>query len=454
MSLHRRDFLKLGASGAALGLLGPLLRSPFFSRTALAAGAGTQPKKMLVIFLRGGNDGVNTCIPYGDSQYNNTNRPTLFIPEVDALDLGNGFAKFHPALSALHEVHLAGDLATLHRVGYDQQSRSHFDSQQFWENGIPGDDIEEGWLYRHIVETLDLQANPLAAASVSNQLMVMFKGATVLPHIPSIEGYSLGAPGSPEAAKLLGTAPDGMAPGSGLMGWYGQPIAPAGYDDLVKNTGLTLGASITELQNAGVDPSTYVPENGATYPNNTNPEGFGNNAFTFFQQLRDAAMLLKLTDMQVAGLELGGFDTHAAQGGVNGAQADLLAMIGHGIRSLRLDLQSIWDDTLVVTFSEFGRTSEQNGSNGTDHGEASCMFVAGGSVNGGVYNCDATTWADGDMFSTPNGRYVSHLTDFRAVVGECLQGHFGISDPTLDLVLPGISGQVGDPKFDNLGFLP
>ncbi|MCA8959690.1 MAG: DUF1501 domain-containing protein [Planctomycetes bacterium] len=452
MKLDRRRFLGLGASGVALGMLGPVLRSPFAS-SLFAAGGPLPAKKMLVIFMRGGNDGVNTVIPYGDPEYNDTNRPSLFIPDVDALDLGNGFAKLHPALSALHDVHLAGDLATIHRVAYAGQSRSHFDSQHFWENAIPGSDLEEGWLYRHIVETLDLQANPLAAASISSQLMLLFKGSTIIPHIPSIANYRLGAPGSPESAKLLGNAP-GMQPGRGLMGWYGQASNQVGYDELVRNTGLALGSSLTTLEAAGVDPATYIPENGATYPDVDNPEGFAAAAFPFFEQLRDAAMLLKLTDLQIAGLEISSFDTHNAQGAGNGAQANLLAQIGHGIRSLSLDLQSIWNDVLVVTVSEFGRTSEENGSNGTDHGEASCMFVAGGSVNGGVYNCDATTWAAGDMFSTPNGRYVSHLTDFRGVLAECLAGHFGIGATTLDVVIPGYSGQAGNPTFASLGILP
>ncbi len=455
MAIDRRDFLKVGLSGLALGSLGPVFHSPFLRRTLLAASAGGSAKKMLVIFMRGGNDGVNTCIPYGDSSYSIVNRPTLFIPEVQAHDLGNGFAALHPALGALHEVHQAGDLATLHRVGYEFQSRSHFDSQHYWENAIPGDNLEEGWLYRHVAESLNPETNPLAAASISDQLMLMFKGQgqVVLPHIPNVSTYNLGS--SAEAEKLLGELPNGKDPGSGMLGWYGQPISSVGYDSLIKNTGQGLGASIITLEKSGVDPDTYVPENGATYPNADNPEGFPAPSFTFFRRLQDAAMLLKLTDMQVVGLEVGGFDTHSQQGASNGAQAGLLSMISHGVRSLRLDfLNNIWNDTLVFTMSEFGRTSEENGSFGTDHGEASCMFVAGGSVNGGVYNCDAGTWADGAMFSTPNGRYVAHLSDFRGVFGEALSKHFGLDPGTLDLVLPGFSGHAGDPEFAPLNFLP
>ena len=105
------------------------------------------------IFLQGGNDGINTILPRGDAMYNTTTRPTLFIPEGEALDSGNGFAQLHPALSPIGEVYNhssinglngAGNMAFLHRIGYDGQSRSHFDSRRFWQNGIPGDADTEG----------------------------------------------------------------------------------------------------------------------------------------------------------------------------------------------------------------------------------------------------------------------------------------------------------------------
>ena len=114
---------------------------------------------------------------------------------------------------------------------------------------------------------------------------------------------------------------------------------------------------------------------------------------------------------------------------------------------------SIWDDLLVLSLSEFGRTSKENGSVGTDHGEATVLFAAGGGVNGGIYNCDAGTWATGDLFSTAEDppRYVSHLTDFRTVLADVVDLHF---DQGLQLsdVIPGWSGLTG-PEFDSLGFL-
>ena len=103
---------------------------------------------------------------------------------------------------------------------------------------------------------------------------------------------------------------------------------------------------------------------------------------------------------------------------------------------MSLDLQDQWNDLVIVTMTEFGRTSKENGSRGTDHAEASAIFVAGGGVNGGVYNCDSTTWADGDMLSRSR-RYVARKTDFRSVFGEIFTGHFGTPANRLDAVMPG-----------------
>lgn len=449
----RRDILKLGCAGAVGGVLFPLFGSPRL-RLALAGGGPISAKKMIVIFMRGGNDGVNTIIPHGDSEYSQAARPTLYIDPADSLPLGNGFAAYHPALQPLHELHQLGQVASIHRVAYDGQSRSHFDSQQFWENAVPGAaDLEEGWLYRQALQTYDLGANPLAGASFSNRQMLLTKGAASLPHILDLGTYNLEVPGT-SSAKLLGQVPVGADPGSGLLGWFGRTgESTFGYNETLGSAGISVANALGELEAAGLDPETYLPQNGATYPDADNPEGFFGESLEFFSHLRDAAMVTKSTDLRVAGVELNGFDTHSNQGSLAGTQANLLRAVAHGIRSLSLDLADQWDDLLVVTLSEFGRTSAQNGSGGTDHGEASCMFVAGGSVQGGVYNCDATTWAEGDLFSTPNERYVTHRTDYRAILREVLEGHFSLDATTTEIILPGIGDLSGDPKFANLGIL-
>jgi uncharacterized protein (DUF1501 family) len=188
----------------------------------------------------------------------------------------------------------------------------------------------------------------------------------------------------------------------------------------------------------------YEPSGGAVYPGG----GFGN-------RLSHIAMLLKRTPARVLGVNIGGWDTHTNQGKANGRQGDLLAQVAQGFRALYRDLQEQWEKLLIITMTEFGRTSKENGSKGTDHGHACAMFVAGGKVKGGVYNCDASTWSEGDLFSAKE-RYVERRTDYRAVFGEMFMRHFGDSEEDLEQVIPGYTQAAKDNPgdFELLNFLP
>lgn len=424
MIISRRHFLR---NAAALGAYGTAFMS-YFGRQALAGVPGGGPeKKLLFIFLRGGNDGVNTIIPHGDSVYNPTSRPSLFISETDAIDLGNSFASLHPMMQPMMPLFNAGDLALIHRVGYANQSRSHFDSQDYWERGVPNNpDVKDGIFYRQLEEMLDLTdpANSFAAASIDRSAFRALKGNTPFPNFTSADQFNfLGD--SDAQRKFLGQLPsaEGAGDGRGVMGLYGDgPLAKAFYSSTVHATGTALGGTLTTLAGAQGD---YVPENGAVYPDS----GFGG-------RLAECAKLFKRTDARILGVDTSGFDTHSNQGAIYGEHGNLLQKVAEGFQALSLDLQAQWNDLVVVTMTEFGRTSLENGSAGTDHAEASAIFVAGGGVNGGVYNCDGTTWADGDMLSRSN-RYVARKTDFRSVFGEIFTGHFGTPANRLDAVMPG-----------------
>lgn len=452
---NRRKFMQMSAAGLAIGAGSSMLANPFFRRALYAADCDLNPeKKMLIIFQRGGNDGLHTVIPHGDSQYNTTLRPSLFVSPTEAIDL-NGFASLHPSLAKLEGLFLEDKLAVMHRMGYTGQSRSHFSSQHYWENAEPGNlGNLEGWANRLIQEGTPPDA-PFPGASVSNQFQRLFQGDAILAHIRDLRSYSLG--GSQADVKLLGALPGGGSSGSGVLGVYSLPEDGTVWSGTIRETGLALGENLDHLLCRGVNPLTYVPEAGATYPTSSEPEEFtSGNSFTFFRQLRDAVQLLKETDVRVVGVELNGFDTHSNQGTLSGGHPQLLNTLAHGIRSASIDLQgptNIWNDSLVVTLTEFGRTSEENDSNGTDHGESTVMFAAGGAVNGLVHNCDTTTWADGDVKSTPNERYVSHRTDFRAVLAETVERHFGLTDVAqLNAIIPGWSGLSGS-TYDYVNFL-
>jgi uncharacterized protein (DUF1501 family) len=447
----RRDFIKAG--GLTAMALGLNALSPAIFRRRILAGPEESSKKLIFIFQRGGSDGVNTLIPRGDPEYSTANRPTLFIDEADALDLGNGFAQLHPGLEPLMEIYNhtsltgtagPGNLAVIHRVGYQGQSQSHFDSQQYWENGLPGQpSYEEGMLYRQVERTMDPATNHLVAAAISSTQMVALKGRFSLPTISSSQGFSF--QGSPQKIqKFLGRLPSaaGGGDGRGMLGAYGGPrdSATHPYRDLVYGTGLVLADAVSIVQDA-VALGPYAPENGAVYPSGS-----------LGTKLQEVALLLKRTPVRVLGVNVGGWDTHTNQGGATGYHSGLLGTLAQGFQALYRDLQDQWQDLVIVTMTEFGRTSVENGSGGTDHAYACVVLCAGGAVKGGVYNCDATTWSPGDLFSQ-RGRYVKHRTDYRAVFGEIFATHFGDDASTLDYVIPGYSAMAAQPEFAPLGFI-
>ena len=210
-----------------------------------------------------------------------------------------------------------------------------------------------------------------------------------------------------------------------MLGLYGgRPNLPRKrYRETVHRTGQLLGSTIQTLQDA--TRKTYTPTNGATYPNGS-----------YGQRLQEAAMLFKRTNAKILGLNIGGWDTHTSQGQLYGKHRQLLGNVAMAFQAFYRDMQDQWDDMVIVTMTEFGRTSKENGSRGTDHAEATAMFVAGGGVKGGVYNCDRKTWKNGDIFSTKNGRYLDRKTDFRSVFGEIFTDHFGDSKKQLSQVIP------------------
>lgn len=448
MNITRRHFIKL--SGLTWGALGLNLLTPLNGRNQLWAGNAANDKKVIFIFQRGGNDGINTVIPRGDSDYNDVTRPTLYIAEQDAIATGNGFAQFHPGLQPMMEVYNnsaingqdgPGNLAVLHRVGYSGQSRSHFDSQQYWENGRPGhSDLQEGVFYRHIARNYDLNTpeHSFVAAGLSSSQLVALKGKQPLPNFNSAGSFGFRG-NEAYSARFLGRNPGsgGDADGHGILGLYsGSPdLTGKIYRPLVHGTGQLLGATMETLQNA-LSHGAYTPSNGAVYP----PGSFG-------RKLEEAAMLMKRTPVKFLGLNIGGWDTHSGQGQLNGDHNRLLNYLAQGFQALHRDLQDQWDNLIILTMTEFGRTSRENGSRGTDHAESSVMFVAGGGVRGGVYHCDDTTWKQGDMFSR-NDRYLSRKTDFRNVLGEVLVKHLGESTQGLDEVIPGYSQAAMDNPGD------
>ncbi len=502
--LTRRSFL---ARTSAVGLgtaLATITDIPFVMKRALAEGTIGKPgsngrvKKLLFIFLRGANDGINALIPYGDPAYSSTHRPTLYIPPdpsvpwsasglahfpragasvgtylrrdgaaLGGLAVGNRFAGLHPSLKFLAPVYNAGDLALLHRVGYPNQSRSHFDSQNYWETGAPRDEmVKDGVLYRAMVESGLAASNALTGVSIQSSLPLLLRGSkAAMTNLSDTSRYNLlGVPNS-AAGNNKSDAFLKSALASELPPRKSRDLLGLQYGNMSKTLKVFASINFNQefLDNEATDgdvPYNLFPTSNATNGGYTvrgnNPAKYvvPTSSYDFFRSLRAAALVLNKTDAIVAGTQLDGWDTHSSQGGATGSHANLLRRVGWAIYGLRKYFlqnpdQCTWDDLVVVTLSEFGRTTVENGDGGTDHAEASLMLVAGGKVKGAtaarpaVFGCspfDAVPWqvgSTGSMFQTSNKRYLGRAIDYRSVLGKVIRDHLGATPTQLQRIIPG-----------------
>ncbi|MFT5497986.1 MAG: hypothetical protein ACI9TH_003394 [Kiritimatiellia bacterium] len=469
--LTRRHFFKRSTLGAIAGLT----TLPGFMQRAVEAGLPTEwnGNKLLFVFLRGGNDSLNSLVPTGDPAYNTDLRPTLHIPGPSAgltssglfdenpeagrgIDCGNGFASLHPNLDQLAPMYNAGDLALVHRVGYPNQNRSHFESEQYWESGVPRKGYpQEGIFYRTVTETGWSKQNPLSAVTMGSNSPLSVRGRIPLTNIRR-----------PSRFDLLGVYPGARNKHiEAIQRMYGHRYPEKQHRELVHEAGGSFVRSIDQIQGIDFDANGRDGSNNKIsgspfldddlnetqlFPtgNNTDDQSFGSNtAFNFLEKLKHACQLLHEGNAIIAGTELGGFDTHDDQGLIDSGHGRRMRYLGQGLHAVRKYLShpsvNIWDKTIVVTLSEFGRTSKENSSGGTDHAEAGCMFLASGNpaFQGGVHQCDGATWPGGDtgaMF-LENDRYLGRSVDYRSVLGEVIRKHLGASQAHLNSIIPGYS---------------
>jgi uncharacterized protein (DUF1501 family) len=389
--------------------------------------------------------------------------------------LGNGFNALHPSLKFLAPVYNAGDVLLVHRVGYPRQSRSHFDSQAYWETGQPNAVTRDGIFYRTLIESGQTATNPLAGVSIQAALPTLFKGPeAAITNINDPTRYDvLGTPTPAGDEKLMSAILGGN--GARFADKRSRGLLQLSYENLVSTLDLFSTINFDEDGNTFVDD---VPTDGGTahynlFPTTTAKNGGGTPATYvvdvggqgFFTQLKGAALVLNHTDAIIAGVEMGGFDTHNNQGGATGNHADLQSRIAWALYALRKYFTNHsdkvdWNNLVVVTLSEFGRTTVQNSNNGTDHAEAGLMWVAGGSVKGrgkggrtsGVIAgtpADSIPWSTGpggSMFGVA-GRYLQRAVDYRSVLGEIIRQHLGATQTQLDRIIPGYA----DPGEHLLG---
>ncbi len=442
--LNRRSFLRMGALGLAGGVWSP---RPFAGRAFGAPASpwiGAPPTgKLLVIFLRGGNDALNTLPPVGDDAdpLYPGQRGDIAIAASEAIQLETDLVcMLHPAMQPIMPIYNQGQFAFVNRVGFKNSSQSHFDAQIQWETAEVSVQGDEGFLARYLNGIAD-STNPLPGASFyTSPQLILSTDSRAFPQIADLPEYLL------DNQDILGMAPDAAFPnGKGLLGAY-----HAAADSAVRRDGLILLESMGLIQN-GL-PADYPAGVAAAYPDT--PLG---------AHARDAAWVLTNTDCHVAVVSDGGWDTHADQGGATGGRHyDKLDNLANTLKAIYDDTQnSVWSDLAVLTISEFGRT-KANDSGGTDHGKAGAAFLMGGGIRGGAYNCDRDSYYNiqvgsptsptNNLFTSPldpNDGVMDHRTDFRTLYANVLSDHLGMSAQQLDAIIPGWStvSQGLDPAY-------
>ncbi|MBK9173461.1 MAG: DUF1501 domain-containing protein [Chloracidobacterium sp.] len=399
--MNRRYFIK--TSGVGLASFGLMAAAPEFLHQFAAAQSASQSygrKKVLVtIFQRGAVDGLNMIVPFGDDNYYSLRR-TIAVPapgKADgAIDLDGHFG-LHPAMSSLQNLWRSGQLAVINSTGSPDNTRSHFDAQDYMESGTPGyKGTRDGWLNRALQTTAGKADSPFRAVSMTQQLPRSLYGKSPSIAMTNLSDFTIKAGSYTADLK------------SGFEGVYQQNLK-----DGLGETGKETFEAVNYLKR--VDPAKFKPENGAVYPQT--PLG---------RSLMQIAQLIKAgVGLEVAFAEAGGWDTHVNQGGARGQLANLLRDFANSISAFATDLGKRMDDVVLLTMSEFGRTARENGSRGTDHGHGNAMLVLGNSVKGKKVYGD---WKGLKNDQLNEGRDLAVTTDFRDVFAEIAKTHLGTKD--------------------------
>jgi uncharacterized protein (DUF1501 family) len=409
MAMNRRYFIRSGS--VALASFGVMTSAPSFLKRALAETAdritGGRRKTLIAIFQRGAVDGLNVVVPHGEHAYYDV-RPNIAVAKPDggaesAINL-DGFFGLHPSLAAFRPMWDSKRLAIVHASGSPDNTRSHFDAQDYMESATPGvKSTQDGWLNRYLQTKVDSQKSLFRAVSMTQNMPRAMQGKAHTLAISNLGDFSIRAGQSSAAIQ------------GGFEAIYDQTV-----NDALHGTGKETFEAINYLKQ--VNPAQFKPENGATYPNTP----FGNS-------LRQIAQLIKAgVGLEVAFADIGGWDTHVNEGNQQGQLSNLLRQFSSSIAALYTDLGQRMDDVVILTMSEFGRTVKENGNRGTDHGHANAMFIVGNTVRGGKVYGD---WPGLKTDQLYEGRDLALTTDFRDVFGEIASKHLGATN--LKAVFPG-----------------
>jgi uncharacterized protein (DUF1501 family) len=418
--MDRRFFLK--TSGIGLASFGLMAAAPDFLRqfaSAQSKNAFEKKKVLVTIFQCGAVDGLNVIVPHGDAEYYDL-RPSIAVPQPGrtdgAIDLDGHFG-LHPSMRPLERFWRSKQFAVIHAAGSPDNTRSHFDAQDYMESGTPGvKGTRDGWLNRALQATAGKEESPFRAVSMTQSLPRALYGKAPSVAMTNLSDFTI-------KAGLYTTDLKG-----GFEGIYEQNAK-----DSLGETGKETFEAVNFLKSA--NPAQYKPENGAVYPNTE----FGRSMMQIAQLIKAGVGLeMAFTD---TGRDVR-WDTHTNQGGARGQLANFLGTFSQAIAAFATDLGKRMDDVLVLTMSEFGRTARENGSRGTDHGHGNAMLVLGNTVKGGkVYG----EWKGLRSDQLNEGRDLAVTTDFRDVFGEIAQKHLGAKN--LRSIFPNYSSDAS--KFRN-----
>jgi uncharacterized protein (DUF1501 family) len=361
---------------------------------------------LVVVFLRGAADVLNMVVPHGEGAYYQL-RPTLGIPRPDdskskkegrTIDL-DGFFGFHPALQSLLDAWQSRQLAIIHACGAPDESRSHFKAMELMERGVASatdGGPASGWIGRHLATLNTGNSSPLRAVGMGTRPQRSLSGSVPVSALRSIADFHLG--GDPRVLQQMRAA---------LNAVY--------QDDVLGQDTLSILDTLEKL-----DPINYQSPV-ATYPDTE-----------FGLALKQTAMLIKAeVGLEVSAIDVGGWDTHFAQGAGTGQMPNLMKDLAEGLAAFHADMFEHMHQLTTVTMSEFGRRASENGSLGTDHGHGSMMMVLGGHVNGGRVHGEWPGLGEGQLIGPGD---LAVTTDYRDVLSEILVKR--LNNPALEEVFP------------------
>ena len=360
---------------------------------------------LVVVFLRGAADVLNMVVPHGEEAYYRL-RPSLGIPRPNdssakpierAIDL-DGFFGFHPSMNVLLDAWQSQQLAIIHACGAPDESRSHFKAMELMERGVDDErGPASGWIGRHLATLNTGNSSPLRAVGMGTRPQRSLSGTVPVSALRSIADFHLG--GDPRALQQMRVA---------LNTVYENDVL--GQDTL----------SIMDTL-AILDPLTYRAARGAKYPDSE-----------FGLALKQTAMLIKAeVGLEISAIDVGGWDTHFAQGSTIGLMPNLMKDLADGLAAFHSDMQDHMNQLTTVTMSEFGRRAAENGSLGTDHGHGSMMMVLGGNVDGGKVHGKWPGLEEGQIMGPGD---LAVTTDYRDVLSEVLVKR--LNNPATDQIFP------------------